>query len=97
MTTNLPLPNKRTGKVRDLYDLKLSNGEDGILIIASDRVSVFDVVLSNGIPGKGVLLTKISKFWFDYFGDLMSHHLISTDPADIDGLCLLYTSDAADE
>ena len=86
MTTNLPLPNKRTGKVRDLYDLKLSNGEDGILIIASDRVSVFDVVLSNGIPGKGVLLTKISKFWFDYFGDSMSHHLISTDPADIDGL-----------
>jgi len=86
MTTNLPLPNKRTGKVRDLYDLKLSNGEDGILIIASDRVSVFDVVLSNGIPGKGVLLTKISKFWFDYFGDSMSHHLISTDPSDIDGL-----------
>ena len=46
MSTDLPLPNKRTGKVRDLYDLKLPNGEDGILIIASDRVSVFDVVLS---------------------------------------------------
>ncbi|MAI42009.1 MAG: phosphoribosylaminoimidazolesuccinocarboxamide synthase [Gammaproteobacteria bacterium] len=86
MSTDLPLSNKRTGKVRDLYDLKLPDGDDGILIIASDRVSVFDVVLSNGIPGKGILLTKISKFWFDYFEDSMNHHLISTDPADIDGL-----------
>lgn len=86
MSTDLPLSNKRTGKVRDLYDLKLSDGDDGILIIASDRVSVFDVVLSNGIPGKGILLTKISKFWFDYFENSMDHHLVSTDPADIDGL-----------
>ena len=64
MATDLSLPNKRTGKVRDLYDINLSDGSDGILIIATDRVSVFDVVLGNGIPGKGVLLTQISKFWF---------------------------------
>ena len=66
-TTDLPLPNKRTGKVRDLYDLTLPDGSEGILIIATDRVSVFDVVLGNGIPGKGVLLTRISSFWFDFF------------------------------
>lgn len=86
MNTDLPLPNKRSGKVRDLYDLTLPDGGEGILIVASDRVSVFDVVLQNGIPGKGVLLTRISKFWFDYFADSLNHHLVSTDPADIDGL-----------
>ncbi|MBT4161853.1 MAG: phosphoribosylaminoimidazolesuccinocarboxamide synthase [Gammaproteobacteria bacterium] len=86
MSTDLPLPNKRTGKVRDLYDLTLNDGTAGILIIASDRVSVFDVVLENGIPGKGVLLTQISNFWFDHFSADFAHHLISTDPADIAGL-----------
>jgi len=86
MSTDLPLPNKRTGKVRDLYDQTLNDGSDGILIIASDRVSVFDVVLENGVPGKGVLLTQISKFWFDFFSRDYAHHLVSTDPSDIDGL-----------
>ena len=85
-TTDLPLPNKRTGKVRDLYDLTLPDGSEGILIIATDRVSVFDVVLGNGIPGKGVLLTRISSFWFEFFADDCPHHLVSTDPADIEGL-----------
>ena len=46
MRTDLPLPNKRTGKVRDLYDLTLPDGRDGILIVATDRVSAFDVVLA---------------------------------------------------
>ena len=86
MSTDLSLANKRTGKVRDLYDLTLDNGDSGILIIASDRVSVFDVVLGNGIPGKGVMLTKISKFWFDYFADDYAHHLISTESTDIPGI-----------
>ncbi len=86
MKTDLPLPNKRTGKVRDLYDLTLPNGDDGILIIATDRVSVFDVVLENGIPDKGVMLTRISTFWFEFFGDKFQHHLISTDANDIEGL-----------
>jgi phosphoribosylaminoimidazole-succinocarboxamide synthase len=86
LSTDLPLENKRTGKVRDLYDLTLKDGSDGILIIATDRVSAFDVVLANGIPGKGVVLTQISKFWFDLFQDDVKHHLISVDPADIDGL-----------
>ncbi|MFT5211946.1 MAG: phosphoribosylaminoimidazole-succinocarboxamide synthase, partial [Flavobacterium sp.] len=89
-STDLPLSNKRQGKVRDLYDLTLSDGSEGILIIATDRVSVFDVVLANGIPGKGKMLTKISNFWFEYlenkFGASLKHHLVSNDPADIDGL-----------
>lgn len=86
ITTDLPLPNKREGKVRDLYDLILPDGSDGILIVATDRVSVFDVVLANGIPGKGKLLTGISNFWFDFFADKVSHHLVSSDPRLIDGL-----------
>ena len=86
ISTDLPLPNKLTGKVRDLYDLTLADGSDGVLIVASDRISVFDVVLANGIPGKGMLLTQISKFWFDFFADDYPHHLVSTDPADIPGL-----------
>jgi len=93
MTTDLPLPNKRQGKVRDLYDLTLPSGEDGILIIASDRVSVFDVVLENGVPGKGKMLTKISKFWFEFFDGRYQHHLVSTDPADIEGLTEAQRSD----
>ncbi len=86
MTTDLPLANKRTGKVRDLYDVTLPDGGDGLLIVATDRVSVFDVVLANGIPGKGVLLTRISKFWFDFFSDSVGHHLVSMDPRDVPGL-----------
>lgn len=86
MSTNLPLPNKRVGKVRDLYDLALPDGGEGALIIATDRISVFDVVLANGIPGKGVLLTGISTFWFRHFEGEHRHHLLSTDVADIPGL-----------
>ena len=85
-STDLPLSNKRQGKVRDLYDVTLPDGTDGLLIVATDRVSVFDVVLANGIPGKGKMLTRISKFWFDYFADVISHHLVSLDPRDISGL-----------
>ncbi len=83
MDTDLPLSNKRSGKVRDLYDIVLPDGSDGILIIATDRVSAFDVVLANGIPGKGIVLTQISRFWFEHFGDRIRHHLVSTDVADI--------------
>ena len=86
MTTDLPLENRRTGKIRDLYDLTLKDGSAGILIVASDRISAFDVVLENGIPGKGVVLTQISKFWFDLFSSEVNHHLISVDSADIEGL-----------
>ena len=86
MKTNLRLPNKRSGKVRDLYDVDLPNGERALLIVATDRVSAFDIVLANGPAGKGVVLTQISKFWFEHFAGVIDHHLISTAPADVPGL-----------
>lgn len=85
LETNLNLPNKRSGKVRDLYDVTLADGSEALLIIATDRISAFDVVMQNGLPGKGVVLTQISKFWFDHFSDV-PNHLISTDVADVPGL-----------
>jgi phosphoribosylaminoimidazole-succinocarboxamide synthase len=64
------------GKVRDIYDLG-----DRLLIVATDRISAFDHILPNGIPRKGEVLTQISRFWFDFLGDRVDHHVISTDPA----------------
>ena len=86
LETNLPLPNRRQGKVRDLYDVEMPDGGQALLIVATDRVSAFDVVLANGPAGKGVVLTQISKFWFDRFGGDFNHHLISTDAVDVPGL-----------
>lgn len=90
MTTELPLKNKRQGKVRDIYEGKTRDGREALIIIASDRISAFDVVMPNGIPGKGIVLTQISKFWFDEivktFGDKLGIHLLSTDAKDIDGI-----------
>ena len=64
----------RRGKVRDVYDLG-----DKLLIVSTDRISCFDVVLPCGIPYKGKVLTSISAFWFDYIKDVIGHHLITTD------------------
>ena len=86
LETNLNLPNRRQGKVRDLYDVRLADGAEALLIVATDRVSAFDVVLANGLPGKGVVLTQISKFWFELFAEDTRHHLLSTDPAAVPGL-----------
>ena len=62
VSTDLGLPKRRSGKVRDLYDITLPGGDPGLLIVATDRISAFDVVLANGLPGKGVVLTQISRF-----------------------------------
>jgi len=86
LETRLGLPNRRSGKVRDLYDVSLTDGSDALLIVATDRISAFDVVMANGLPGKGIILTQISKFWFDFVGDSIAHHLLSTEPADVPGL-----------
>jgi len=66
------------GKVRDLYDLG-----DRLLLVASDRISAFDVVLPDDIAYKGEVLTKLSLFWFDLLADVTANHLISTDVADL--------------
>ena len=66
------------GKVRDLYDLG-----DQLLLVASDRISAFDVVLPDTIPFKGEVLTRLSVFWFDVLSNVTENHLISTDVADL--------------
>jgi phosphoribosylaminoimidazole-succinocarboxamide synthase len=68
------VPLFRRGKVRDVYDLG-----DKLLIVSTDRISCFDVVLPCGIPDKGRVLTDISVFWFDFIKDIIGHHLITTD------------------
>ena len=64
----------RSGKVRDLYDLGNS-----MLIVATDRISAFDVVLPDGIPNKGKVLTQISAFWFEKLSSVVPNHVITTD------------------
>ena len=64
----------KRGKVRDVYDLG-----DSLLIISTDRISCFDVILPNGIPDKGKVLTRLSTFWFDFIKDLTPHHLITSE------------------
>ena len=66
------------GKVRDIYDLG-----DKLLIVASDRISAFDYILPSEIPFKGEVLTRISKFWFEKFADLVPNHMLSTSVADL--------------
>lgn len=79
LTTSLPgLPAPRRGKVREVYDL----GER-LLIIATDRISAFDVVMEQGIPDKGRILTQMSSWWFSHLGGLARHHIISTDDSEI--------------
>ena len=67
----------KRGKVRDIYEL-----DDYLLIIASDRVSAFDVVLPNGIPDKGQILTQISIFWFNQMKDIIENHIVATEVKD---------------
>jgi len=90
MQTDLPLANRRQGKVRDIYEATLNDGADVLLIIATDRISAFDVVMSNGIGGKGVVLTQLSQFWFNMIeqklGDRLKHHLLSTEATNVAGL-----------
>lgn len=82
----LPLPKFRSGKVREVFDLG-----DSLLMVATDRVSAFDVVLPNGIPDKGMILTQLSLFWFRQFDDIIDHHVIASDDEAIeDTLRLAY-------
>ena len=75
----LDLPPLRRGKVRHVYEL----GDDLLLMIASDRISAFDVVLNEPIPHKGKVLTQLSRWWFDRTSDIVNNHLITADPDEI--------------
>ncbi len=73
------------GKVRDIYDL-----DDALLMVTSDRISAFDVIMNEPIPDKGKVLTQISKFWFGQIEDIIPNHIISTDVADFPSICQQY-------
>src|SRR5438105_11840491 len=75
LQSSLLLPVRR-GKVRDVYDLG-----DSLLIVATDRISAFDVIMPNGIPEKGKILTALSLFWFERFADRFENHLLAADVA----------------
>ncbi|HVL03293.1 MAG TPA: phosphoribosylaminoimidazolesuccinocarboxamide synthase, partial [Acidimicrobiales bacterium] len=72
---DIGLPHVYGGKVRDLYDA----GDGRLVLVASDRISAFDVVMAEPVPDKGRALTAMSAFWFDHLGDVAPNHLISTD------------------
>jgi phosphoribosylaminoimidazole-succinocarboxamide synthase len=82
LTTSLSqFPLLRRGKVRDVYDLG-----DRLLMVATDRISAFDVVMTEGIPDKGALLTQISAWWFDHLAHIVPNHVITTSVEEIEGL-----------
>ncbi len=88
-TTDLPLPNKRSGKVRDVYTLtEPVRGRPAVLIVATDRLSAFDVVLPTPIPGKGRTLTTLSLAWFEFISNqgLCRTHVLGEDLAGVGGL-----------
>ena len=84
--TNFPeLKLIHRGKVRDLYDMG-----DSLLMVATDRISAFDVVMDDPIPNKGSVLTSLSLFWFDLLADIIPNHLITADVDDFPASCRPY-------
>jgi phosphoribosylaminoimidazole-succinocarboxamide synthase len=73
------------GKVRDIYAL-----DPYLLIVATDRISAFDVIMPNPVPGKGEVLTRMSAFWFEKMRDIIPNHVVSTDPDDYPAVCAPY-------
>ena len=78
-TTIQSLPLLQRGKVRDIYDID----NEHMLIITTDRLSAFDVILPTPIPGKGIVLTDVAKFWFDFFSELIPNHLADMKLKDV--------------
>src|SRR5688500_5504672 len=78
-STELPLPLIAQGKVRDVYAV----GDDRLLLVATDRISAFDVVLPQPIPHKGAVLTQLTAWWLAQLRDITPNHLISSDPVTI--------------
>ena len=74
----LPIPLFKRGKVRDIYEV----GEN-LLIISTDRISAFDVIMDQGIPGKGAVLNQLAGFWFEKTEDIIENHVVSTDMGEL--------------
>jgi phosphoribosylaminoimidazole-succinocarboxamide synthase len=81
LASDLPLPRIGRGKVRDIYAV----GDDRVLLVTTDRISAFDVVMAETIPMKGAVLTQISAFWFNELEGVVPHHMISADASEIIG------------
>src|ERR1700739_1211118 len=79
LSSDLPLPRIGRGKVRDIYAV----GEDRVLLFTTDRISAFDVVMTETIPMKGAVLTQISAYWFKKLEGIVPHHMISADADEI--------------
>jgi phosphoribosylaminoimidazole-succinocarboxamide synthase len=79
LASDLPLPRIGRGKVRDIYAV----GEDRVLLLTTDRISAFDVVMAESIPMKGAVLTQISAWWFNELEGVVHHHMISADADEI--------------
>ena len=91
METNFPdLKLVKRGKVRDIYDLG-----DTLLMVMSDRISAFDVIMPNPVPGKGKVLTQISLFWFDAMKPLIDNHVVASDVDEYPPQCRPYAEDLA--
>ena len=89
LNTNFPkLKLFAKGKVRDIYEVG-----DYLLLVSTDRLSAFDVVMSQGIPYKGIVLTKISEYWFEFAKDIIQNHLITTDVEKYPDECKEYVED----
>src|SRR6195952_4769977 len=73
LSSDLPLPRIGRGKVRDIYAV----GQDRVLLLTTDRISAFDVVMAETIPMKGTVLTQISAWWFEQLEGVVPHHMIS--------------------
>jgi phosphoribosylaminoimidazole-succinocarboxamide synthase len=74
------------GKVRDIYSVN-----NYLLIVTTDRISAFDVIMPNPVPGKGIVLNRMSAFWFDKMKDIIGNHIVSTDPAEYPAECAPYS------
>jgi len=73
------------GKVRDIYSVK-----NYLLIVTTDRISAFDVIMPNPVPGKGIILNRMSAFWFEQMKDIIGNHIVSTNPAEFPEECAPY-------
>ncbi len=89
ISTDFPALNfKHRGKVRDMYEIP--GHDDKLLMVATDRISAYDVIMDDAITGKGAVLTQLSLFWFDLLGDIVENHLITANVEEYPEICVPY-------